>query len=84
MIRQVRSRGNDSQVGKPEHQQLDAAALEVHPRLGAVAAPLHEAPGPLLAGLSLAGPGERMSASGLGRVEVAVRDAARSSAAARA
>src|ERR1700688_1211200 len=43
MIGQRRSLGNGSQVGEFQHQQFHAAALEMYPRLGRIAAPLASA-----------------------------------------
>jgi DNA-binding IclR family transcriptional regulator len=50
---------------------------ELDPGLSAVAAPVLDVRGRLLAGLSVAGPSERLAADGLERVERAVRDGAR-------
>src|ERR1700691_568512 len=46
----ARSVCNQPQVCELEHQQLDAAALEIHPRLGAVAAALAPADDPAAEG----------------------------------
>jgi DNA-binding IclR family transcriptional regulator len=50
---------------------------ELDPGVSAVAAPVLDARGRLLAGLSLCGPSERLAAAGLERVEATVREAAR-------
>jgi DNA-binding IclR family transcriptional regulator len=50
---------------------------ELDPGVTAVAAPVLDARGRVLAGLSLGGPSDRLAASGLERIEAAVRHAAR-------
>jgi DNA-binding IclR family transcriptional regulator len=61
----IRERGSATTTG-----ELDAG-------ISAVAAPVLDLRGRLLAGLSIAGPSERLAERGLDRVEAAVRDAAR-------